>query len=685
MTRQGITYQPALDGVRAVSVLAVLLFHGGIPGFSGGYLGVSVFFTLSGFLITSLMLAEHESQGRVAVGAFYVRRAKRLLPASLLCVATITVLATTTRIFSGAEALRRDLVGALLQVANWVSLAGNGSYQHLLTRSAGLASPVEHYWSLAIEEQFYWLWPLAFIGLHRLVRSRNGATVAVAVATGLFGVAAPVIATVWGPDAAYWASPARAAEILAGVLAAFVVHGRQVPQRASLAAPVSLAVLCIAIVTFPAGSGPAYHGALPLVGLASALLIVGLQVPGPTRALLSIAPLVWLGRISYGVYLFHWPVYVVLDAQRTGLGDLALFALRIAVTFAIAVASFYFVERPIRTGLSWRPSRVGALALVSSAAVLVTAVVTVGPGRGSYWRTTAVADAASIETVTAGTLPPLVASSSAIDTAPGSTSDPAGAAAGAGVAPVDPPSAVTSAASTTSTETPLPPLSRPMRVVVAGDSTAEATGMGLAQWAVEQPGIAQVTILAAEGCGFLRGGTFDAGGWTKYQPRCATWLDDELPRRTAELQPDVVMMMTSSWDVLDRRWPGGGTLTPFDDAYALRLLADFSDITDRLLAAGTAHVVWIREPEPVPLWGYGGLQAQSDPARHRVIADIMDAIAAAHPGLVSVVDLRTWLAASTLLDDHNARPDGVHWTPEAAARIARGFLGERLLRAALGI
>ncbi len=683
MTRQAIAYQPALDGVRALAVLAVLVFHGGFSRFSGGYLGVSVFFTMSGFLITSLMLAEHETQGRVAVGAFYARRAKRLLPASLLCLAAIALLDATTRLLVGAEALRRDLLGSLFQVANWVSLAGHDSYRHLLARSAGQVSPVEHYWSLAIEEQFYWLWPLMFIGLFRLVRSRRAATVVVAVATGSFGVAAPVIAAVWGPDAAYWATPARAAEILTGVLAAFVVHGRKLPQRVGLAAPVGLAVLAVAIVTFPADSGPAYHGALPLVGLVSAALIVGLQVPGRTRSLLSTAALVWVGRISYGVYLLHWPVYVVLDERRTGFGRPALFALRIAVTFVIAVASYYLIERPIRSGLSWKPVRVGMLAFGASTAVLVGIVVSVAPGRGSYWRTSGVADAAAIETVPAGTLAPLVRSSATVATASGRTvaSDVTET---DSTAALDP-SPVAAPSSTTQAQRR--PLSRPMRVVVAGDSTAEATGMGLAQWAVEHPELAQVTMLTAPGCGFLRGGTLDVGGWTEYEPRCASWLNIDLPGETADLQPDVVMMMTTSWDVLDRRWPGDAplaTLTPLDQNYALRLFADFTDITDRLLAAGAAHVVWVREPVPQPLWGFGGPQVQSDPARHRVIADTIDAVVAAHDGSVSVVDLPTWLASSGLLNDHDARPDGVHWTPKAAARIAREFLGERLLRAALG-
>ena len=137
MSRPGIAHQPALDGLRAVSVLVVLLFHGQITGFTGGYLGVSVFFTLSGYLITSLLIAERSGTGDTGVGAFYVRRAKRLLPASLLCLTAIAVAAAVTDWFDAVTTLRRDLLGALFQVSNWVSLSGSGSYQQLFSASCG--------------------------------------------------------------------------------------------------------------------------------------------------------------------------------------------------------------------------------------------------------------------------------------------------------------------------------------------------------------------------------------------------------------------------------------------------------------------------------------------------------------------------------------------------------------------
>jgi peptidoglycan/LPS O-acetylase OafA/YrhL len=386
MSRPGIAHQPALDGLRAVSVLVVLLFHGQITGFTGGYLGVSVFFTLSGYLITSLLIAERTGTGNTGVGAFYVRRAKRLLPASLLCLTAIAVAAAVTDWFDAVTTLRRDLLGALLQVANWVSLSGSGSYQQLFSESAGQLSPVEHYWSLAIEEQFYWVWPLAFVGLCRVARTHAARTWIIGIATAGFALLAPVITIVWGADAGYWATPARAAEILVGALVAFLLWGRTAPRWWSAVAIVAFAVLAVAVVTFPAAGGPAYHGALPLVGLVSALLVAGLQAPGLLRTALGTRPLVWLGQISYGVYLFHWPVFVVLDQQRLDLPLPALFAVRMAITLVIAQLSFMLVERPIRRGISWRPHAIGVAALAGCVAVAAVAVVLVPGGDADYWR-----------------------------------------------------------------------------------------------------------------------------------------------------------------------------------------------------------------------------------------------------------------------------------------------------------
>jgi len=188
-SRRTIAYQPALDGVRALAVAAVLAFHGGASWMTGGYVGVSVFFTLSGYLITSLLLAEHDSTGTVALGPFYARRMKRLLPASLVCLALVLG-AAALGAFDSVTTLRRDSLGALLQVANWVKLFGDASYADLTNATLGRVGPLEHYWSLAIEEQFYWVWPLVVRAVLRRTTRPLGP---IAVMTAVAVAAAPAV------------------------------------------------------------------------------------------------------------------------------------------------------------------------------------------------------------------------------------------------------------------------------------------------------------------------------------------------------------------------------------------------------------------------------------------------------------------------------------------------------------
>ncbi len=678
--RPTIAYQPALDGVRALAVTVVLLFHAEVPGFDGGYLGVSVFFTLSGYLITSLLVHEHARTGRVALGTFYARRVRRLVPASALCLGAIAVTSLVSDVFDGVADLRRDLVGAVLQVANWVFLAGEGSYQDLFQQTGGTRSPVEHFWSLAIEEQFYWVWPPMMLLLLTRMPSHRARTVVLGAATAVFVALAPVIASVWGADAAYWATPARISEILLGALLALVLAGRAVPgavpAAVGWAAPVALAGLAACVVLFPPSSGPAYEGWLPAIAGVSTLLILGLQAPGPVRSVLSLPPLVWLGTISYGVYLYHWPIFVVLDEQRTGLSGPVLVAVQLLVTLGTAQASYTWFEQPLRrtrrVALPWTFAG-GALA---TASVVVLAVTIVPEPLGEYWitddATVAAAaidpDASDVDLVAAPPMTALVAPTSAPNSAPASSSSPT--------------SVPTSVPTTSSTEAPLPTLARPVRIVVAGDSTARATGTGLLFWAAANPDLAQVEVVGAAGCGFLRGGERREGEFRPESEGCRFYLDEELPRRIAELQPDVVMMMVTSWDLVDRRWDGV-EYTPLDDEYEQRLLGDYARIQNELLDLGAGKVAWVKAPIPNVLWRDQGT-GQEDPERHAVARRIMDGLAQVDPPRVDVVDLAAWMDQTGLAEDRDVRPDGVHFEPVASARIAADFLGEALVRVAVG-
>ncbi len=359
-------YRPALDGIRAVSIALVLVFHLGAPWLPGGYLGVSVFFTLSGFLITSLLLAERADTGRIDVRAFYVRRLRRLLPASLVCLTGIAVLVAVGTIAARSD-LRGGVLAAVFQVANWERLLGEQSYADLFLAP----SPIDHFWSLAIEEQFYWVWPLVIAGLTAVANRHLRPLLITAFA--VLGTGAFVTAQLLGGDAAYFASWARFAEILAGAALAALVHRRAIPARAARLAPPCLALIVVLSVVTPAGRGWAYEGGLPLFALLSAGLVLGVLVPGPVARLLAIEPIPWIGRVSYGLYLFHWPVFTVLGDASVGE--------KLALTFALTVVSYYAIERPIRTGrviespsLYLRGATVGFVTVASLSAALVPEV-----------------------------------------------------------------------------------------------------------------------------------------------------------------------------------------------------------------------------------------------------------------------------------------------------------------------
>jgi len=688
--RATIAYQPALDGVRALAVVAVLLFHGEVVGFDGGYLGVSVFFTLSGFLITSLLLREHDGSGRVDLPAFYGRRLRRLMPASVVCIAAIVLVAGLTDVFDRVTALRAHVLGSLLQVANWVFLAGEGSYQDLLARDSGTASPLEHFWSLAIEEQFYWVWPpVMFLVLRRVPRWR-GRLFVIGSITVIFMVAAPVIALVWGPDAAYWATPARVGEILVGAVIAVVVAMRGVDERWRVFAGPALAVLAIAVVTFPTSGGPAYNGALPLVALVSGALVLGLQAEGSVRRALSWTPLVDLGRISYGVYLFHWPIYVVLDAERTGLDGPALLLMRLALTLVVSVVSYRLLERPIRLGrIALRPTFTTSAVVTVSVAVFAIAVVP--PSVTDYWNAPDdLVEAAAID-VDDAVAPLALAADDPMPTSvpdvgqpPPSTFTPSTTVPASGstftsstIVATDDPTATTDPSSD-----PVPELTRPVRVLVSGDSTAGAVGTGIVAWAAEHPDIAQAEIVHALGCGFLEGGERRIGDEIREPEGCETWVDDFVLPAVERTRPDVVMLMVTSWDVIDRRWDTEDLLDPGDPDYRARLDHDYEAIVEDVLAAGAGSVALVAHPIPDPFWldqGHG----QSDPARHAIIYDVHRQTAESF-GRAETVAFAEWFTERGFDADQEVRPDGIHVTPDAAAMIASEFLGWELVSIALG-
>jgi len=367
-----LRYQPALDGVRGVAVALVLIFHLDVGVVDGGYLGVSVFFTLSGFLITSLLVDEWNTRAvtddpGLDLGRFYVRRLKRLMPAAMTTLLAVALLAAVGLV-ERTPSLQADLTTAAWNVFNWRELASGDSYAELFQEESAVA----HFWSLAIEEQFYLVWPITMLFI--LKRCGLGRRGLLRVLGAMFVLSA-VSAVLASPEVAYFATWTRAAEILAGALlgAWMSTSSRSTwPSWWRWLPATALAVIIVASIVTPTASGWAYEGGLPVFALVSVALIAGLQMPGLTTKAMSWVPLVALGKVSYGVYLVHWPVFVVLDEQRLGVGGWSLAFVRLSVTGVVAVAMFFVLERPIR--LSQRPVRP---LVAAGLAVLAMSMVTV--------------------------------------------------------------------------------------------------------------------------------------------------------------------------------------------------------------------------------------------------------------------------------------------------------------------
>ncbi|WP_433175949.1 acyltransferase family protein [Actinoallomurus sp. CA-150999] len=354
---------PALDGLRGAAILGVLLFHTGH--LSGGFLGVDLFFALSGYLITDLLLREIEATGGVALVAFWGRRIRRLLPALATMLGGVTVLVWAV----GSP----DMVRTTLADGPWVQL--NLVNWHLLAESAGYwdrfgpARVFEHLWSIAVEEQFYLVWPVLL-----LVIARGGRRVdrRVAVTAGLASaVSLALMITFAGsadPSRVYTGTDTRAFSLLLGALVATrpvrAVLARTVGRwagavSASLVVGIGTAWLLVDGVNSPW----LYTGGLFAHSLAAAVLI-GLCAQAPqalVARILARRPLRWLGLISYSLYLWHWPVFVLLSAQRGWIRTAAA----CAVSIGLAALSKYLVEDPIRFRATWARGRSGVLAFAA--------------------------------------------------------------------------------------------------------------------------------------------------------------------------------------------------------------------------------------------------------------------------------------------------------------------------------
>ena len=655
---------PALDGIRALAIILVLVFHGGFTWAGGGFFGVDVFFVLSGFLITGLLVSEYRQNAGIGLKRFWAHRIRRLGPALLVMLAGIALYAYLLAPSDTLGALRTNALATLLYVNNWHQVSGGQGYFAALNTP----QPLLHTWSLSIEEQFYVVWPLVVLGI--LTWSRSLRTLLVVTVTGAVASAVAMVVVYGngaGENRAYYGTDTRAQALLIGAALAIVL-AHPLPKRrsgpvttTSLVRQVTLGTGARSTIVALGGAGLVtvvllaysvdststwiYRGGFTLVALATAAVVacVALVPHSPWSRVLSLRPVRYVGAISYGLYLYHWPIFVVLDNARTGLSGWTLFALRVGCSFGVAAVSLHFLEMPIRRGLlgGWRGWVAAPLAIGTAAALTVasTAGATVAVNQEPTSVTTTFSVPKGGDPGTASGVP-------AVPAGPGG----------------------------------------PLRVLLVGDSEASFLGFGLgpesSTYNVEYAGD------GVFGCGLLTyatsfhgtvvtGSVGDRGGHVPVP--CAT----QLTRWKADVEsyhPDVVLLAEGEYEVRDQ-FVGTGTTNILSRAFAAQEKSAVSHAVAVLGSTG-APVVLLTAP-------YYHQQEQADgtpwpedaPVRVDRYNAILRDVAAMSGGHVVVADLGAELdpggkyrQSVSGVDVRFA--DGIHVTQAGAELIAPWLLTE---------
>jgi peptidoglycan/LPS O-acetylase OafA/YrhL len=664
--RSVLPHQPALDGLRGLAVAAVVLYHGAAadrldwlaPWTRGGFLGVSAFFTLSGFLICSLLLVESSASGAVSLAGFWQRRARRLLPAVLLLLAAVTVLTPLVGTESQLAGLPGDVWASLLYVANWRFVREGADYA---AQFQGAPSPLKHLWSLSVEEQWYLLVPLAALAVlgwrRRWTRSLDRRRLAVLLLGACLAATAWMVWVSGGEwdNRAYMGTDTRPAEMALGALAALLLRpGLRLGHRSRWVVVAAPWLLCGVLLTWaftPIEAAWLFRGGFSLHATAVALVIVAAVQPGTLLgALLGLGWLRALGRISYGVYLFHWPVLWWLTPDRLGLDPTLVFGVQLTLTLAVAVASFHLIERPVRHG----GALLGRRALLVGFAV--AAAIALGAAR--------LPEPDPSQLLALGDTPELVVPTTTlparVEAIPGAGGDPADS----------------------STPPPAPP---PLKVLVVGDSFAESIVIGLQKWGL-LTGKMSVMNQTAVGCPFGRGGRNRGININRKPPPACDERDERIGVAIAEFDPDVVLLAGGLWDVTARRPPGFDSWTHIGDPdYDWYLTGELSHLVD-VTAAGGARVVWASSPywDPVPgsvIFMGRPPYVESDRARVDRFNQLLTTVLDGRPE-AELLDLAGWLRTQPGGElDRSLRPDGVHFSELSTGQLA-GWLGPQLLAAA---
>jgi len=635
-----IPYEPSLDGLRGIAVLAVVLYHGGVTWASGGYLGVDAFFVLSGYLITTLLLAEWRDTGTIALVSFWARRARRLLPAVFVLLLGIAAYSAFVAQPDVLDQLRADGISSLFYVMNWRLIASSQSYFDQF-----FASPLRHMWSLAIEEQYYLVWPLIVLAV---LKWRRSAKVLLQVCLVLAALSAAVMFVLYDPDVdpsrLYYGTDTRAQSLLIGsAIAAAVASGMAFRSLASRRAVVNAATVLVLLLAWawtglapfglPPSSGVLYRGGFVLLASAVGMVILACTQVGanPVRRALSFEPLRLLGLISYGVYLFHWPIYAWLNSERTGLpaGSIRLLALQLGVTLVVSVASYLLIEKPIRDGSLKRALPLGLQAwlLPASLAVVLTLIIaTTTGGRG--------------------TIPTPADYDPALRPPPSLSAD---------VAPED-----------------------QLKVLLVGDSVAFTLGdKGFEGEVADANGLAfwNQAILF---CELVPGAHRENDEVRPASDTCLEWEHDW--RRTVELwDPAVSVLQLGAWEIFDREidgeWVEFGT--PEYDAVLVPVLQRAVDA----LSSQGAPVVVLTTPPFERDDGVTTNWTQNETERTDHFNELLRDLADANPDTVRLIDLGGFLCPGNecrdQIDGVEMRPDGLHYG-SADARLVANWLAPQL-------
>ncbi len=634
----------ALDGVRGVGILFVMAYHSQLGWASGGLMMIETFFVLSGFLITGLLVKEWGRSGTIRLGRFWARRARRLLPALLLLLVGIGLFAWLVAAPDQRGSIRTSALFTLFYAGNWHQIASGQSYFALTAQP----SPLLHTWTLAIEEQFYLVWPILVLAvLHFTRRLRPLLVIALVLAVASAVWMAILYQPGVDPSRLYYGTDTRAQGVLIGAALAVALAMR--PQKFSdwgrrLVAV--LAVLAVAGITamwfvFLSNPGLIYQGGFLICDVLFAMLFLGLvQAPQTGVAkVLSWRPLVYIGTISYSLYLWHWPVDLWLNTARTGLTGWPLFGVRSLVAGVIAAASTRWIENPIRLG-TFRPWKNWTWTM-TPAAVLATA--------GFVMLTTITPAPATVP------LPP-IGHAQTTTTSQSTTTT------------------TTAQVSLTAAETSLTPES----FLLLGDSQARTIGIGLQadakHWNVKFDN--QGKDLCDWGEGYPPN-TLDrfrvipnvSDGVTNLTGGCINW-QKTWSRLVDEQHPEVIGLLMGRLSTFDHYYQGHWVHIgePVWDNYLISAM----NLAINILTSHGAAVILMTTPYVSPTAMSQGIKYVGDtPGRVDLYNRLVRKVAAQHPGKVTVYDLNKEFAVnkdvySPNIDGYVVRnSDGIHFTKDA--------------------